>query len=85
MDSTLTLTLDILKLSSAHFPMPSHMIDRLDYLTLRTQVEQVKAIDVGRYTSVLGIVTKHTCTSALGELGVLIVQILWEINHILDQ
>ena len=44
-------------------------------LALRSDVEQVEPPDVGRDARVLGVVTKHSHTAALGELAILVVQV----------
>ena len=58
-------------------------LERWFYLRLRSDVEQVEAVDVGRYPSLPCLVTKHPWPPALGELGVLVVQVLCEITAVL--
>ena len=46
------------------------------YLGLRPYVQQVETIDVRGYARFHGVVTKHTHSTTLGELPILIVEIL---------
>ena len=48
------------------------------YLCLWPDVEEVEAVDVGRDVGIHGIVAKHTHSPALGELAILIVEVLCE-------
>lgn len=56
-------------------------------LTLRSNVQQIKAPDVSRDPCVLGHVSKHSYPPALREFPILIIQVLWtkdkDSNHIL--
>ena len=45
-------------------------------MCLRSDVEQVEAVDIGWYHCIHGVVSKHTHSTTLGEFAILIVQIL---------
>ena len=57
-----------------------HKHPMLNNLGLGSDEEEVESIHVRWYASALGVSTKHTHTSALGELSIFIVEILctWE-------
>ena len=46
-------------------------------LGLRPDIQQVEPVHICRYVGVLNIVPKHTDTTTLRELLILIVEVLW--------